>query len=57
MTLNELAPRVTDPCHDLHSRMLHWMHDPVYQPLPASIMAERLRSLSYPEKWVAGAEC
>ena len=52
----DLVPRVTDPCHDLHSRMLHWMYDPVYQPLAASIMLERLRSPFYYEGWLARAE-
>ena len=55
MTLYDLPPQVTDPCHDLHSRVLRWMHDPVYQPLAASIMAKRLHSPFYSEGWVAGA--
>ena len=42
MTLYDLPPRVADPCHALHSRVQRWMHDPVYQPLAASIVAERL---------------
>ena len=42
MTLYDLPPRDADPCHALHSRVQRWMYDPVYQPLAASIVAERL---------------